>query len=62
MDDASEDSELINDLGIKSTRIVDALLEIEDLHDIVFEPEDMDEIFSLQEMIDTTTKLIEAKK
>lgn len=52
------DTELIKDLKIKSARIVDVILEIEDRLDIEVDPDEMDNMFTVGETVNILHRLL----
>jgi acyl carrier protein len=49
---ATEDTELREDLKIKSARLVDVVLDLEEKLGIEVEPDDMDEMWTIGEALD----------
>jgi len=55
----NDNQELIKDLGIKSTKIIDFVLEVESVFDIEIDPDEMDNMFTVGETVETIFRLIE---
>ena len=57
-DGLRDDMELIKDLGMRSSKIVDFVIEIEDMYDVEIHPDTMDEMVTLGETINAITDII----
>jgi acyl carrier protein len=55
---ATEDTELREDLKIKSARLVDVVLDLEEKLDVEVEPDDMDEMWTIGEALDVLERYV----
>ena len=58
MAQATEETEIRDDLKIKSARLVDVVLDLETKLDIEVDPEDMDQMFTVGEAIEILGKYL----